>query len=46
MLVEPTQENMLLAKSLRAAHGLYDDHEDVATSRFIRQFLVETDKRA
>jgi starvation-inducible DNA-binding protein len=45
MLVELMQDNVSVAKSLREAHGLCDDYEDVATSSLIEQFLDETEKR-
>lgn len=45
MLVELMQDNVAVAKSLREAHGLCDDYEDVATSSLIEQFLDETEKR-
>jgi starvation-inducible DNA-binding protein len=45
MLVELMQDNISLAKSMREAHGLCDDYEDVATSSLIEQFLDETEKR-
>jgi starvation-inducible DNA-binding protein len=45
MLVELMQDNVAVARSLREAHGLCDDYEDVATSSLIEQFLDETEKR-
>lgn len=45
MLVELMQDNISVAKSLREAHGLCDDYEDVATSSLLEQFLDETEKR-
>jgi starvation-inducible DNA-binding protein len=45
MLVELMNDNIAVAKSLREAHGLCDEKDDVATSSLIEQYLDETEKR-
>jgi len=45
MLVELMEDNVAVAKSMREAHGVCDDWDDVATASLIEQFLDETEKR-
>ncbi|PPD44985.1 MAG: DNA starvation/stationary phase protection protein [Methylocystis sp.] len=45
MLVELMNDNVAVAKSMREAHGVCDDWEDVATASLIEQYLDETEKR-
>ncbi|MBL1255274.1 Dps family protein [Methylocystis sp. Sn-Cys] len=45
MLVELMNDNISIAKSMREAHGVCDDWDDVATSSLIEQYLDETEKR-
>lgn len=45
MLVELMNDNVSIAKSMREAHGVCDDWDDVATASLIEQYLDETEKR-
>ncbi|CAJ0884047.1 hypothetical protein AMST5_03488 [freshwater sediment metagenome] len=45
MLVELMNDNVAIAKSMREAHGICDDWEDIATASLIEQYLDETEKR-
>ncbi|MGJ0507956.1 MAG: Dps family protein [Methylocystis sp.] len=45
MLVELMNDNVAIAKSMREAHGICDDWDDVATASLIEQYLDETEKR-
>ncbi len=45
MLVELMNDNIAVAKSMREAHGVCDDWEDVATASLSEQYLDETEKR-
>ncbi len=45
MLVELMNDNIAVAKSMREAHGICDDWDDVATASLIEQYLDETEKR-
>jgi starvation-inducible DNA-binding protein len=45
MLVELMNDNIAIAKSMREAHGVCDDWDDVATAALIEQYLDETEKR-
>lgn len=45
MLVELMNDNVAIAKSMREAHGICDDWDDVATAALIEQYLDETEKR-
>lgn len=45
MLVELMKDNIAMAKSMREAHGVCEDWEDVATASLIEQYLDETEKR-
>lgn len=46
MLAELREDNGALAKRLREAHGMIDDHGDVATASFLEEFIDETERRA
>lgn len=45
MLVELMKDNVAIAKSMREAHAICDDWDDVATASLIEQYLDETEKR-
>jgi starvation-inducible DNA-binding protein len=45
MLAELCEDNQLLTKSLRSAHELCDDHNDVATASLIETWIDETERR-
>lgn len=45
MLVELMNDNMAVAKSMREAHGVCDDWDDVATAALIETYIDETEKR-
>jgi starvation-inducible DNA-binding protein len=45
MLVELMNDNVAVAKSMRDAHGLCDEMDDIATASLIEQYLDETEKR-
>jgi starvation-inducible DNA-binding protein len=45
MLVELMNDNVTIAKSMREAHGICDDWEDIATASLIEQYIDETEKR-
>ncbi|WP_363350783.1 DNA starvation/stationary phase protection protein [Methylocystis echinoides] len=45
MLVELMNDNIAIAKSMREAHGICDDWDDIATASLIEQYLDETEKR-
>jgi starvation-inducible DNA-binding protein len=45
MLVELMNDNVAIAKSMREAHDVCDDWNDVATASLIEQYLDETEKR-
>ncbi|MEK4033013.1 DNA starvation/stationary phase protection protein [Methylocystis sp. IM3] len=45
MLVELMNDNIAVARSMREAHGICDDWDDVATASLIEQYLDETEKR-
>ncbi|MGE5387470.1 MAG: Dps family protein [Hyphomicrobiales bacterium] len=45
MLVELMNDNVAIAKSMREAHGICDDWEDIATASLIEQYIDETEKR-
>jgi starvation-inducible DNA-binding protein len=38
-------DNVAIAKSMREAHGICDDWEDIATASLIEQYIDETEKR-
>jgi starvation-inducible DNA-binding protein len=46
MLAELREDNTALAASLRAAHELCDDYNDVATASLIEVWIDETERRA
>ena len=46
MLAELQQDNQQLAAGLRAAHGVCDEHGDVATASLIEVWIDETERRA
>lgn len=45
MLAELRDDNSHLSRHLREAHGLCDDHEDVATASLIENWIDETERR-
>jgi len=45
MLAELCKDNQLLTKSLRSAHELCDEHDDVATASLIENWIDETERR-
>lgn len=45
MLSELMADNKAMAQSLREAHDVADDHEDVATAGMIENWIDETEKR-
>ncbi|MGC2371303.1 MAG: DNA starvation/stationary phase protection protein [Candidatus Sulfotelmatobacter sp.] len=45
MLAELCKDNQLLTKSLRSAHELCDEHNDVATASLIENWIDETERR-
>ena len=45
MLAELREDNQALAARLREAHGLCDDHDDVATASLIEVWIDETERR-
>jgi starvation-inducible DNA-binding protein len=45
MLSELTQDNQQLTRSLRGAHALCDEHNDVATASLIENWIDETERR-
>lgn len=45
MLAELREDNGDLARRLREAHGLCDEHEDVATASLIENWIDETERR-
>jgi starvation-inducible DNA-binding protein len=46
MLAELREDNGNLAKRLREAHGMIDEHRDVATASLLETFIDETERRA
>ena len=46
MLAELREDNGVLAKRLREAHGMIDEHNDVATASLLEVFIDETERRA
>ena len=46
MLAELLQDNKTLVARLREAHGVCDDHDDVATASLIENWIDETERRA
>ena len=45
MLAELREDNMTLAARLREAHGVCDDHNDVATASLLEVWIDETERR-
>jgi starvation-inducible DNA-binding protein len=45
-LAELREDNAMLAKRMREAHGMIDDHDDVATASLLENFIDETERRA
>ncbi len=46
MLAELREDNAELAKRMRAAHGVCEEHEDVATASVLEVYIDETERRA
>jgi starvation-inducible DNA-binding protein len=46
MLAELREDNGELAKRMREAHGMIDEHKDVATASLLEVFIDETERRA
>jgi starvation-inducible DNA-binding protein len=45
MLAELREDNQSLAASLREAHSVCDEHEDIATASLIEVWVDETEQR-
>jgi starvation-inducible DNA-binding protein len=45
MLVELMNDNKNVAKRMREAHGVCDDHDDVATASLLEVYIDETERR-
>ena len=45
MLAELRDDNQRVVASMREAHGLCDEHEDVATASLLEVFIDEAEKR-
>ena len=45
MLAELREDNKSLAARLREAHGVCDEHEDIATASLIEVWIDETERR-
>ncbi len=45
MLLELMADNKSVAKAMRDAHSLCDDHEDVATASLLEVYIDETERR-
>jgi hypothetical protein len=45
MLAELREDNKMLAARLREAHGVCDEHRDVATASLIETWIDETERR-
>jgi starvation-inducible DNA-binding protein len=46
MLAELREDNSMLAKRMREAHDMIDEHKDVATASLLEVFIDETERRA
>jgi starvation-inducible DNA-binding protein len=46
MLAELREDNGTLTKRMREAHGMIDEHGDVATASLLEVFIDETERRA
>lgn len=45
MLLELMEDNKKVAEAMRKAHGVCDNHEDVASASLLENFIDETEKR-
>ena len=45
MLAELAQDNLQLTRSLRSAHTICDEHDDIATASLIENWLDQTERR-
>src|SRR5579872_7129116 len=45
MLAELRDDNLRVVSSMREAHGLCDEHEDVATASLLETFIDDAEKR-
>jgi starvation-inducible DNA-binding protein len=45
MLAELREDNSELVKRMREAHGMIDEHNDVATASLLEVFIDETERR-
>jgi starvation-inducible DNA-binding protein len=45
MLAELREDNQTLAARLREAHGVCEDHNDIATASLIEVWIDETERR-
>ena len=45
MLAELTADNKAMAAALRKAHGICDDHKDIATASLLEVYVDETERR-
>jgi starvation-inducible DNA-binding protein len=45
MLAELSRDNQMLTQSLRAAHEVCDEHDDVATTSMIENWIDQTERR-
>jgi starvation-inducible DNA-binding protein len=46
MLAELAEDNRTMAKTMREAHGVCDEHGDVATASLLENYIDETERRA
>jgi starvation-inducible DNA-binding protein len=46
MLAELREDNQTMARAMREAHGLCDEHGDVATASLLETYIDETERRA
>jgi starvation-inducible DNA-binding protein len=46
MLAELAEDNRTMAKAMREAHGICDEHADVATASLLENYIDETERRA
>jgi starvation-inducible DNA-binding protein len=46
MLAELRDDNMQLTTEMREAHGLCDEHEDMATASLLENWIDEAERRA
>jgi len=46
MLAELAEDNRTMAKAMREAHGICDEHGDVATASLLENYIDETERRA